>query len=205
MPPLNIHHRASHSYTPFKDPHPTHTFIYLKNVFTPLVISQPLPHLPPAAPLTGCEWERRRNATGPANRFPPAAAARGGGGGGGATGEEGAEGCEGTALSPTHGNRETAVVGGRGRTCDPEERGQAEERGGLLVGRGTLGDAFLYERQAVRAQANWETREGGGVRHVAVQLESLHIPCNHKTQGRKRHHNLIITRVDANVIIYVCV
>lgn len=78
-----------------------------------------------------------------------------------ATGGEGAEGCEGTVLSPTHGNRKTAVVGGSGRTCDSEERGQAEERGGLLVGRGTLGDAFLYERQAVRAQANWETRRAG--------------------------------------------
>lgn len=46
--------------------------------------------------------------------------------------------------------RETnpAVLGRRG-TCHSEERGQAEQGGGLLEGRGAVSDALLDERQAV--------------------------------------------------------
>lgn len=42
-----------------------------------------------------------------------------------------------------------------GGTCHSEQRGQAEQGRGLLEGRGAVGDALLYERQAVGAQANW--------------------------------------------------
>lgn len=53
------------------------------------------------------------------------------------------------SLSYKRQQENTAVLGGSGDTCDSEERGQAEQGRGLLVCCGTVGDALLYERQAV--------------------------------------------------------
>ena len=121
-----------------------------------------------------------------------------------------------TGLSSKWQQENTAVLGGSGDTCDSEEWGQAEQGRGLLVGCGTVGDALLYDRQAVWAQAHWETQESGWS-DVSCSLQKsccanneaddithpvLHRPDN-STCKNTFHYNLIITHVNANVIIWI--
>lgn len=61
-------------------------------------------------------------------------------------------------------------------TCHSEKRGQIQQGGGLLVSRGAVGDAFFYERQAVRSQAHWEGEKegrGGAVHDIFGKLVTI--------------------------------
>lgn len=106
---------------------------------------------------TGGEQERRRNATRTTTDFPKTAkdeARAWGWRTGGRVSLKGKK-TEQIREDGWEQQRITARLGGAGGdTCDSEERGQAEQGRGLLVGCGTVGDALLYERQAVRAQAD---------------------------------------------------